>query len=471
MNRLATGLPGAGDPRWRVAPRTGTEKPTRFLPFAPPFVPRTGQRLRWLRAVRLVLLEDGFPGRLRDGSIVVHALDGRYLLEALMAEQAAHPRRRLHPAILRTAEAIIGRADRSGDALVMTYTDTASSLAAGRPHASALAQAYYAAALAEAGTLLGSRTLLHAADAFFAPVLRPVNHGGTLYRSGNDVIPALVPARPRDLVLNGWLSTLVAVDGYAARRDSDAARQLLRDSARTLARFLPRYDVPNLHLSRYGLTGPLLLRIGLSGGAVGGVRFSRLRVAIPGEGEQRLPSRSAGRWSNRAYPEDAAVELDAAGKETLIPHARGLRLVAVLSRAPFPRANRLRFTIRTPRELTATITAHIGRYDPGTSATVDRGWVTLGTRALHRGANVVDLELPYEEIDLFAYPTNFTRGGPGTKVNTYHGTHIVRLRQLATATGRQELLDWADRWMGYVDQWSMHPSYADGVCWTPEGEL
>jgi hypothetical protein len=25
--------------------------------------------------------------------------------------------------------------------------------------------------------------------------------------------------------------------------------------------------------------------------------------------------------------------------------------------------------------------------------------------------------------------------------------------------------------MGYVDEWSRHRSYADGVCWTPEGEL
>jgi hypothetical protein len=90
---------------------------------------------------------------------------------------------------------------------------------------------------------------------------------------------------------------------------------------------------------------------------------------------------------------------------------------------------------------------------------------------LERGSSDVDLELPYQEIAHFAYPTNFARGGPGSHVNTYHGTHIVRLRQLAAISGLRELDEWADRWLRYTKRWSRHPDYADGVCWTPEGTL
>lgn len=467
----AAGLPPFHDPRWLVAPRFGTETPTSYLPFAPPFVPSTGGRLRWLRRqTRLILLADGFPGRLRDGHVLVHPLDGRYLLEALLAEQIERPRRRLHEVIARTAGAVVGRAEPLGDALLLRYVDTASSMAAGRPHGSGLAQAYYAAALARAAAVLGDEGLARSADRFFGALLVPVEEGGVLYRTGLDVVPAMVPTRPRDLVLNGWLSSLVAIHAYAELRDSGPARDLFRASLRTLLRLLPNYDVPDLHLSRYGLTGPILLRLGL-GAPPEGVRVSRLRVAIPGEGEYPLPSLSGSRWVARTYPQDAAVEVGPNGRETLVPRARGLRAVAILSRAPYPRRNRLRFHIRSPRQMSVTLTAHVGRYDPQTSATVDRSWVALGSVDLERGVCDVDFELPYEKIAHFAYPTNFTRGGPGGHVNTYHGTHIVRLRQLAAISGVRELDEWADRWLRYTKRWSRHPAYADGVCWTPEGKL
>jgi len=467
---IAAGLPRSGDPRWRVAPRHGTDGPTRHLPFVPPFVPSTGARLRWLRRqTRLVLLADGFPGRLRDGHVIVHPLDGRYLLEALLAEQTERPRRRLHEAIARTADAVVRRAEPHGDALLMRYVDTASSMAAGQSHPSGLAQAYYAAALARAAAVVGDEELARSADRFFGALLVPVEEGGVLYRTGPDVVPAMVPTRPRDLVLNGWLSSLVAINAYAELRDSEPARRLFRASLRTLLRLLPSYDVPDLHLSRYGLTGAILLRLGL--GASDGVRVSRLRVAVPGEGEYLLPSRTGSRWVARVYPQDAAVEVGPNGGETLVPRARGLRAVAILSRAPYPRPNRLRFHIRSPRQMSITLTAHVGRYDPQTSATVDRSWVPLGSVELERGSSDVDLELPYQEIAHFAYPTNFARGGPGSHVNTYHGTHIVRLRQLAAISGLRELDEWADRWLRYTKRWSRHPDYADGVCWTPEGTL
>lgn len=417
------------------------------------------------------MLADGFPGRLRDGRVLVHPLDGRYLLEALMAEQSGNPRRRLHQAIARTAHAIVGRAEPLGDALVMRYVDTASSMAGGRTHVSALAQAYYATALTRASDLLGDDMLQGAADRFYRALGIPVEDGGTLYRTAHDTAFALVPTRPRDLVLNGWLSTLVSLHDYAELRDSDPARRLLRSSLRTLRRYLPLYDVPELHLSRYGLTGPLLMRLGFSGAPGAGVRVSRLRVAIPGEGEVALPSRPGGRWTPRAYPEDAAVESGRRRAEVLLPHGRGIRFVAVLSRAAFPRPNRLRFHVRAPRDMSIVVTAHIGRYDPMTSATLERTWVELATVAVQRGSRDVDVELPYRPIELFAYPTNFTRGGPVRKVNTYHGTHIVRLRALADATGSADLRAWADRWLGYTRQWRRHPTYADGISWTPEGPL
>jgi hypothetical protein len=468
----ATGLPALGDPRWRFAPRLSDGSLTPYLPFAQPFVPDSRSRLRWLRqATRLVLLADGYPARLKNGQVIIHPLDGRYLLEALLAEQAERPRRRLHASILRTSQAIVGRAETLGDALVMRYTDTASSMAGGESHISGLPQAYYATVLTRVAILLGDERLQRAADQFFAALLIPVSAGGVLYRNGPDTALALVPTRPRDLILNGWLSMLVSLHEYALLRDSEPARGLFAANTRTLRRMLPLYDVPGLRLSRYGLTGPLLLRIGFSDWVADETRVTDLRVAIPNEGQVRIPCRAGPRWTPRAYPEDAEARRTPMGRETLMPRGRGLRFVAILSRAAYPTPNRLRFRLTTPRRVTVTLTAHIGRYEPLASATVDREWIHLDARTMEAGSHEIDIELPYEPIDLFAYPTNFARGGPDEKVNTYHGTHIFRLRQMAEATSLPDLTEWADRWSAYVRGWADRPDLAGGVCRTPEGDL
>ncbi len=469
-NRQPGRLPEPSDLRWRSAPRMSTGRQIRYLPFKPPFVPATGDRLDWLRrTTRLVLLADGYPARLKQGRILVHPLDGRYLLEALLAEQAEHPRRRLRPAIARTARSVVRRAEPLGDALVMRYRDTASSMLDGRPHVSGLPQAYYAAALTRSAQLLGDASLQAAADRFFAALLVPVEDGGATYRTKRNRALALVPTRPRDLVLNGWLSMLVAVHDYAELRDSPAARELLTANLSTLRRLLSLYDVPDLRLSRYALVGPLVMR--LSWTAVGPVALENLRIAVPDEGEIPMPVRDGGRWVSRVFPDEAELAHDHSRGERLVPHKNRLRLSAVLSRAPFPRTNRIRLRMAVPRPLELTLDAHIGRYDPMTSATVDRGWVRLTTRRLRSGTHDLDLVVPYAPVDLFAYPTNFTRGGPDEKVNSYHGTHIVRLRQLSDISGDPFFAEWADRWSAYVREWDSLPDLAGATCRTPEGEI
>jgi hypothetical protein len=115
--------------------------------------------------------------------------------------------------------------------------------------------------------------------------------------------------------------------------------------------------------------------------------------------------------------------------------------------------------------------AFIGSYAPLKSTTVGREWVDLGTTEVEAGTGEVRLRLPYEPIDLFSYPTNFARRYAGKHLNTYHGTHIVRLHQLATLTGNRALRKWERRWRAYVDEWPQVPAYESFGCWTPEGDI
>jgi hypothetical protein len=451
----------------RTAASMSGELQLSYLPFRRPWVPDVGRRLQWLRrANRMVLLEDGFPGRLKNGRLLVHPMDGRYLLEALMDAQEDRPRRRLHAAIGRTARAVIGRAEALGEALVLRYVDTASSMADGAHHISGLPQAYYATALTRAARLLDDDAIQDAADRFFRALLVPVAEGGALYADGASL--AQVPTRPRDLILNGWLSMLVSVHRYSELRDSDAARDLFAANLPTLRRLLPQYDVPELRLSRYGLTGPLQLRLEFS---APGVRVTDLRIDVPAEGVVRLPGRSGRRWTPRAEMKDVAERTDRQGTESLKLGGTTLRCTAVLSRAGHPRPNRLRFRLTSRDAVSVTTSAHIGRYDADASSTVERQWVELEARHVGKGTHAVAIDLPYGPIDLFAYPTHFTRGAGGARVNAYHGTHIVRLRELAAITGDEVFAGWADRWAAYVAEWPDRPELKGGICWTPEGDV
>ena len=62
-------------------------------------------------------------------------------------------------------------------------------------------------------------------------------------------------------------------------------------------------------------------------------------------------------------------------------------------------------------------------------------------------------------VDLTAYPTNFIKKIEGKNTNVYHVIHILRLRSLAEWTGNPVFTQWADKWQGYVCDWSTMAIY------------
>ena len=463
-------LPPRSDPRWRTAPVVGADDEVRYLSLVPPHIPRLTRRVAWLReGARLVLLDDGYPARLTKAGVIVHPMHGRYILEDLLRQYEAAPSDRLRGAIVRTASAIIGRAESRGSSLLMWYEGgPPGALTAGRRYISGLPQAYYASLLARVSAVSSDTAFAVAADRFFEPLLTPVRSGGLLYEGPPGPSLAMAPTQPRDWVLNGWLSMLVSAGRFAADRPSPAAQELLDTNVRTLVRVLPAFDAPDQRLSRYMLPGMLTLRLSFSIPPEA-IVLRNLRVGIPSEPDDiPIPLHDASGWQPRVLMQDADH-----GSELgeLIPRSRGLRMVALLSRAPFPRPNRLKFQIRTSRPMRLGLTAFIGVYGPLQSSTVSRRWVELANVDMAEGTRQVSIALPYEPIDLFSYPTNFGRRYGGRHMNTYHGTHIVRLRELAAMTGNRTLASWAGRWRDYVDEWPSVPDYEGLGCWTPEGEI
>jgi D-glucuronyl C5-epimerase C-terminus len=445
----------------------GSTTEARFVPMRPPFLPAPSTELSWLvEDGELVILADGYPARLVGGAIHVHPMHGRYILTDLLRRYELAATSELRNAVRTVADAIVGRAEVAGNALLMWYEGQArSGLVDADRHLSGLPQAYYAALFARLAGAIGPE-YRRAADGFFEPLLRPVEAGGLLHTGAPGHSLAMVPMRPRDWILNGWLSMLVSAAEYARARSSAPAHDLVDANLSTLVAVLPAYDAPAHRLSRYMLPGILMMRLDVDPPGV--VEISGLRTVIPDEPEA-IPIRlsEASGWTPRVPPDDGRP----LGPDAFASRPAGFRMVARLSRAPYPRTNRLAFTITTLRPCRLALTAHIGEFDPEGSTTIERRWVALSETEVAAGTHDVDLPIPYEPVDLFSYPTSFARRFHGRPQNSYHGTHIVRLRQLAELTGTDSLRGWADRWRRYVDEWQTIDRYAGFGCWTPEGTI
>ncbi len=407
---------------------------------------------------RIAFLPDGYPGRREDdGSITPHPIYGAYVLLDYAKQYDANPSGEIRKALHLVAHAAIARMESIEDALAFYYDEKAQPISRQRlRHYSGLTQAYYCVALYRAHQATGDDTLRGAARRVFRSLLIPARRGGVLYRWAGGTAVAEVPTVPRDLILNGWLSILHSVADYARLSDDREARTLLRTSSRTLARLLPLYDVPSLANSRYGLTGPVYLRLRF-GAKVDGLHLRRLHVAIRSEGKIAVATgKGPTRWENHLV--DAAEEADVRGG-AVQPRRSTVRMNVVLSMLSHPEPNRLVFTLDTPRPMPLSVSAYVGSYDPRTAGPVDRRWVEADAIEVPEGRHTVALDLPWSVVDLVAYPTNFIKVIDGHQTNVYHAIHVKRLRELEGMTGLTALGEWADRWEDYILRWNRMPRY------------
>jgi hypothetical protein len=441
---------------------------TRHLPAGyemPPF----GARLEDLRAsYRLAWLPDGYPGRRSaDGSILPHPIYGVHVLADYISQYDAEPRPALRRAIDILARAAVARMESFRGSLVFRYPD---GLGVSRPIAglySGLTQAYYAVLLYRTYQLTDEPLYRDAAELTFRSLLVPEELGGVLYRwgeSGGNVAIAEIPARPRDLILNGWQTALVSIHRYAQLSGSAAARQLFEESSATLARMLPLFDAQPYRTSRYALAGPMQARL-VIGPTSDGVRITALRVRIPQDGSFEVPAEQLSRWQTHLDPTDVRVD-----GRVLRPRGRELDLALVLSRISHPATNALLLTTEAARPLELELWLLVGRYDPLSASEVDRTWQLASRRSVPAGRHRSRLPIPWPLADLVAYPTNFLKVVEGRQTNVYHPIHVARLEKLHQLTGDPVFADYAARWRADICAWAGMALY-DGLSvsssWTP----
>jgi hypothetical protein len=407
---------------------------------------------------RLAFLPDGFPGRRGDdGTVAAHPIYGVYVIDEYVKQYKLGPRPELARAIRTVVEAALSRMESFSGALVFWYPEGSGVSRQRARHYSGLTQAYYAVSLHRAAVALDEPEWIARAEACFRSLLVPEDAGGVYYEWEDGCAVAEVPTRPRDLILNGWLSILASVHQYHDLTNAPEAASLLQRSADTMARLLPLYDMPELRNSRYGLVGPVYARVRL-GGKPDGVVIRRATIDVPKEGSFAAPVGTGTRFENWVNEADVRPLSGLA----FSPLRTQFRLNLVTSRLGHPAANTLRLDISSPRPMPLRLELHLGRYDPLTTAPIERTWTQIDEVVLPRGDASVELTLRGNGIDLLAYPTSFTKKLDGHQVNVYHMIHIKRLRELHAWTGIDRFAEYAARWERYVFDWPQMPLY-DGL--------
>lgn len=424
-----------------------------------PMPPFTGELRRDASFYKVSWMKDGYPGQKTGDDVYAHPIYGAYAIRDYLEQLRKSPSEELRDALKSVTDAVLARMEPFGDGLVFWYEASSKTARAVGRHYSGLTQGYYATYLARAGELLGDPQLTDAAEQVFRSLLIPVERGGVLSQGLDGPRFEELPQVPASHVLNGWQSILAAILGYAAATGSGEARELVHDSAQELVRLLPAYDAPALKNSRYALSGFVYARI-IFRNAGTPVEVQNIQLEVPGEENVPIEKIGGQRWESHVLAKDLHGVRDP-GSTGFVPNGNQLRFNLVLSRASFPRPNRLRFEVLSAGT-TAEIQLQQGSYDPLASSPANGQWVTVARSGCPDGRALVDVALPWDVADLVAYPTNFAKRINGNQTNVYHGSHTNRCRELGMALGIRELTDWADTWHRYVAGWGDMAVY-DGL--------
>ncbi|GAA2177660.1 hypothetical protein GCM10009784_29120 [Arthrobacter parietis] len=397
---------------------------------------------------RIEFLPSGYPGRRHDGELQAHPIYGPYVISDYVAQYRKTKDPVFLEAACKVADAAIGQMTAVKAGLVFMYDQAKTNVSSKKGvFYSGLTQSRYIEVLSKLMTLPGTERFSEPLHAVLASLTIPIKDGGVARwtRNGGLVIEEYPGAMP-DLTLNGWTTATCIVMDFAKRNDDEQAREVFEKSVRGLEELVPLYDVPELANSRYRLTGPATFKLSAEDSDL---EVFDCRIVIPGSG---------------TYP--ANMEGDPAGKvlhggPLAIRYGEAHTIAVSLSRLSWPDSNRLTMWIRSTQDGRLKLAIGEGAYDPLARAPRAKTYRDLQTVEVHKGWNIIDVEIPWRDAELIAYPTNFGKKITGRQFNQYHFIHIDTLGKIVAETGSEVLRQYHQKWEQYPTQWADIAEYQD----------
>lgn len=340
------------------------------------------------------------------------------------------------------ADQALQRATERGDASVFVYRPEDALSVMPHEFYSALTQSWYVKALAQLTAYVPD----HYHDALarlYASLLIPIEDSGVLMKKSFGWVVEEYPSDPPLYTLNGWLTALRWVAQSAKVLDSVGIdyQEFLQHNLDAVEHLLPLYDAQFCWNTRYQLTGLTRVRVILNKVVEYDVRGFGMLIPTEGFFEGDLTRSNGPRWAT--YLEQAQPrQLQFRAFQSLISH-------------PDPNVFKCDLTVSEPCR--ATILVAQGEYDPYLSGMPTQTWKQVGEVDLPAGNSVIECPLPFDGIDMFAYPTNFNKRIGDHRYNGYHFVHIVDLAELYQFSGREQLKSTALQWLDYIDRWPDFP--------------
>lgn len=221
--------------------------------------------------------------------------------------------------------------------------------------------------------------------------------------------------------------TLLGIDtNNFLQRNFDAVQELL-----------PLFDAEFCLNSRYQLTGFCSIQIIVSNTVK--LSINKFSIEIPGEGVfQGSTTKQTSRWMSHVERCEGRIHQ--------------LNVVMSLIAAPKPNILALDFECDGPCRLTIRLAK--GDYRPDSTGMPTERWENISFIDVEeKGNHFIKQKIPYDDTNLFVYPTNFKKYIDGKYHNGYHFVHIVDLAELYRSSKREIFKEYAIKFLGYYERW------------------
>lgn len=414
-----------------------------------PVPPLPSKRVQIWEFYRLSFDQDGCPmKRMPDGRLEFHPILVPYLVADYVDLYTATKDQRCLSFAARIMDLALSRTDPDRHEIIFTYKQSSGLSSMPMDFFSALTQSWYLRALAMLEDHYPGR-YCSAIQRVFDSLLIPVSKGGVLLKKPYGWIVEEYPADPPLYTLNGWLTALrwILTVLPTLRRCGIDCDEFMEKNLQAVDHLLPLYDAKFCWNSRYQLTGFSRLKF-VADRSGADLECTSLDIEIDGENPGHVDLGSEGtrnRWKN--YLEKSTDRI--------------AQFNVVLSLISHPNPNHYDGVFNVTKDCRVTVHVADGDYRPDQTGLSTTRWREIGVHKLSAGKNRLRGSIPFDEQNLFSYPTNFKKNIGGLNYNAYHFLHIVDLAILYQMTGRHNYAETARRWMGYMNEWPKIPELSD----------
>lgn len=373
-----------------------------------------------------------------DGTLIFHPILGAYVLVDFLKVYEKTSDDRAIEYVEYLAEMLVQKGDNSYDELVFSYSESDGLSSVPGQFYSALTQAWYIKAFSQLSKHRPGK-YDRALTRLWGSLLKPMSEGGVLVEKSYGWIVEEYPHAPAFYTLNGWLTVIrwvIQSEPQLAKAGVDV-KEFVDRNLDAVVHLLPLYDARFVWNSRYQLTGFTRLRLTCQTGSE--LRVRSMSVNIPGEDpiDADMSGGSTSRWSTRLERSSS----------------RRTQFNIVQSLVSYPEPNSVVVEMGTSESTVVTVEIGEGQYSPDATGMPTTSWKTIAELDCSPGEASYSFEIPFDGIDLFAYPTNFKKVIDGVWYNGYHFVHVIDLAEIYAYSPRPLLREYALKWLEYIEHW------------------